>query len=210
YGLPRKFNVAFDGGGIIPALEDTNDIGFQAVTVKDGFSVAPGVWFRLMLGGITGHHDFARETGVMVTPGDARKVAEAVVRVFIEHGDRTNRNKARLKYVIDNLGIDKVVALVEEKLNRKLARVAPEAIEPRPAFDRKAHIGVHAQAQEGRNWIGEVLPVGRVAGAQTREVPDIARGDGAWGIGLSDWQNLRASGVPTDKVKQAGRAWRTV
>ena len=48
YGLPRKFNVAFDGGGIIPALEDTNDIGFQAVEVKDGFGVAPGVWFRLM------------------------------------------------------------------------------------------------------------------------------------------------------------------
>ena len=36
YGLPRKFNVAFEGGGSIPVLEDTNDIGFQAVEVKDG------------------------------------------------------------------------------------------------------------------------------------------------------------------------------
>ena len=36
YGLPRKFNVAFDGAGRIAALEDTNDIGFQAVEVKDG------------------------------------------------------------------------------------------------------------------------------------------------------------------------------
>ncbi len=36
YGLPRKFNVGFDGGGIIPVLEDTNDIGFQAVEVIDG------------------------------------------------------------------------------------------------------------------------------------------------------------------------------
>ena len=71
YGLPRKFNVAFDGGGMIPALEDTNDIGFQAVEVKDGFGVEPGVWFRLMLGGITGHRDFARETGVVVRPADA-------------------------------------------------------------------------------------------------------------------------------------------
>ena len=61
YGLPRKFNVAFDGAGIIPVLEDTNDIGFQAVEVKDGFGVEPGVWFRLTLGGITGHKDFARE-----------------------------------------------------------------------------------------------------------------------------------------------------
>src|SRR5262245_54110404 len=58
YGLPRKFNVGFDGGGRIAVLEDTNDIGFQAVEVKDGFGVEPGVWFRLMLGGITGHRDF--------------------------------------------------------------------------------------------------------------------------------------------------------
>src|SRR3984893_7298370 len=55
YGLPRKFNVGFDGGGIIPVLEDTNDIGFQAVAIRDGFDVEPGVWFRLLLGGITAH-----------------------------------------------------------------------------------------------------------------------------------------------------------
>ncbi len=60
YGLPRKFNVAFDGAGKIAVLEDTNDIAFSAVEVKDGFGVEPGVWFRLGLGGITGHRDFAK------------------------------------------------------------------------------------------------------------------------------------------------------
>ena len=116
YGLPRKFNVAFDGAGTIAVLEDTNDIGFQAVEVKDGFGVAPGVWFRLALGGITGHKDFARDTGVIVKPADATKVADAIVRVFIDHGDRTNRNKARMKYVLDAMGFEKFLALVEEKL----------------------------------------------------------------------------------------------
>src|SRR5215510_6712574 len=201
YGLPRKFNVAFDGGGIIPVLEDTNDIGFQAVDVKEGFDTAPGVWFRLMLGGITGHRDFARETGVIVMPDEATKVADAIVRVFIEHGDRTNRNKARLKYVIDKLGLDKMVALAEEKLGRKLARVTPEAIEPRPAFDRTAHIGVHPQAQEGLHWIGVVLPVGRLTVAQMRGLADIARALGDGDIRLTVWQNLLISGVPTDKIK---------
>ena len=43
YGIPRKFNVGFDGGGVIAVLEDTNDIGFQAVEVKDGFGLAPGI-----------------------------------------------------------------------------------------------------------------------------------------------------------------------
>src|SRR5262249_33837889 len=150
YGLPRKFNVGFDGGGIIPVLEDTNDIGFQAVEVKDGREVAPGVWFRLIIGGITGHKDFARDTGVVVKPADAAKVADARVRWFIDHGARPDRPKARLKSVIARLGLDQVLARVEEKLGRKLDRVAGGALAPRPPFDRAAHIGVHAQKQPDR------------------------------------------------------------
>jgi ferredoxin-nitrite reductase len=46
------------------------------------------VWFKLCLGGITGHHDFARDTGVLVQPKDACKVADAIVRIFVDHGDR--------------------------------------------------------------------------------------------------------------------------
>ena len=176
YGLPRKFNVGFDGGGIIPVLEDTNDIGFQAVEVKDGFGVEPGVWFRLMLGGITGHKDFARETGVVVKPADATKVADAIVRVFIDHGDRTNRNKARLKYVLDAWGIDKFLAAVEEKLGRKLDARARRGAGAAPGVRPAAHIGVHPQKQAGLNWIGVVLPVGKLtADADARARQDRAR-----------------------------------
>jgi ferredoxin-nitrite reductase len=203
YGLPRKFNVAFDGGGIIPALEDTNDIGFQAVAVKDGFGVAAGVWFKLIIGGITGHKDFARETGVVVAPADATTVADAFVRVFTDHGDRTDRNKARLKYVIDRMGTEKVLALVEEKLGRKLDRVAADAIAPRPAFDRTAHIGVHPQKQPDRNWIGVVLPVGKMTAEQMRGLAAVAREQGDGDIRLTVWQNLIISGVPTDQVAAA-------
>src|SRR5215469_5444837 len=128
YGLPRKFNVAFDGAGKIAVLEETNDIAFSAVTVKDGFGVEPGIWFRLGVGGITGHRDFAKETGIIVRPEDATKVADAIVRVFIDTGDRTNRLKARLKYVLDAMGVDEFMEAVEERLGRKLARAPKEAI----------------------------------------------------------------------------------
>src|SRR4249919_247959 len=93
YGLPRKFNVAFDGAGTIPVLEETNDIAFQAVEVKEGFGAEPGIWFRLGIGGITGHKDFARYSDIIVKPADATKVSDAIVRVFIDTGDRTNRLK---------------------------------------------------------------------------------------------------------------------
>src|SRR6478736_8261671 len=203
YGLPRKFNVGFDGAGRIPVLEDTNDIGFQAVEVKDGFGIAPGIWFRLMIGGITGHKDFARETGVVVKPADATKVADAIVRVFIDHGDRTDRNKARLKYVLDRLGLEKVLALTEEKLGRKLERIASAALAPRPPFDRAAHIGVHPQKQPDRNWVGVVLPVGKMSAAQMRGLADVAREFGDGDIRLTVWQNLIISGVPSERVASA-------
>jgi ferredoxin-nitrite reductase len=203
YGIPRKFNVGFDGGGTIPVLEDTNDIGFQAVAVKDGFGVEAGVWFRLLLGGITGHKDFGRETGVLVKPADATKVADAVVRVFIDHGDRTNRLKARLKYVLDRFGIEKFLALTEEKLGAKLTRVQGEALLPRPPFDRTAHIGVHPQKQEGLNWIGVALPVGKLTAAQMRGLSAVARDFGDGELRLTVWQNLLISGVPAAKVGAA-------
>src|SRR5437763_431719 len=157
-GLPRKFNVAFDGGGRIAVLEDTNDIAFSAVELRDGFGVESGVWFRLGIGGITGHKDFAKETGIIIKPSESTEVADAIVRVFIDLGDRTNRLKARLKYVIDRIGIEKFLLLVEEKMAQPFTRVPSEALEPRPAFNRTAHIGVHQQKQHGYNWIGVVLP----------------------------------------------------
>ncbi|HEY1545362.1 MAG TPA: NirA family protein [Xanthobacteraceae bacterium] len=206
YGLPRKFNVAFDGAGTIPVLEDTNDVAFAAVEVADGHGVEPGIWFRLGLGGITGHRDFTRETGVVVKPAEATQVADAVVRVFIEHGNRTDRTKARLKYVLDALGLDKFVALVEEKLGRKFARVPAVAIKPRPRYDRGAHVGVHAQKQAGLHWIGVVLPVGKLTVAQMRGVGKIAADLGDGDIRLTVWQNLLISGVAADNVALAQAA----
>jgi ferredoxin-nitrite reductase len=203
YGLPRKFNVAFDGAGKIAVLEDTNDIAFAAVDVKDGFGAEPGVWFRLGIGGITGHKDFAKETGVIVRPADATNVADAIVRVFIDTGDRSNRLKARMKYVIDAMGLDKFLVLVEEKLGRTLTHVPVQALAPRPAFDRMAHIGVHKQKQQGLNWIGVLSPLGKLSCEQMRGLAKIASDLGDGEIRLTVWQNLLISGVPDEHVQLA-------
>jgi ferredoxin-nitrite reductase len=203
YGLPRKFNVAFDGAGKIAVLEDTNDIAFAAVEVKDGFGIDSGVWFRMAVGGITGHKDFAKATGIIVKPADATRVADAIVRAFIDAGDRTNRLKARLKYVIDGMGMDKFLSLVEQKLGHALTRVPVEALAPRPAFDRTAHIGVHPQKQEGLNWIGVSLPVGKLGSEQMRSLAKIASDLGDGDIRLTVWQNLLISGVPEKNVDLA-------
>ncbi|MBC7585129.1 MAG: NirA family protein, partial [Tardiphaga sp.] len=206
FGLPRKFNVAFDGAGKIAVLEDTNDIAFGAVEVKEGFGVEPGAWFKLGIGGITGHKDFAKDTGIIVRPADATKVSDAIVRVFIDLGDRTNRLKARLKYVIDGMGMAKFLVLVEDKLGHAFTRVPAEALLPRPEVDRNAHIGVHRQKQAGLNWIGVALPLGKVTCEQMRGLSKIAADLGDGDIRLTVWQNLLIPGVADDKVALATAA----
>ncbi len=115
--------------------------------MKDGFGAEAGVWFRLALGGITGHKDFARDTGVIVKPEEATQVADAVVRVYIEHGDRTDRTKARLKYVLDAWGWRNSSPMSRKSSAGRLIKVPAEAIAPRPAYrPRRAYRRPQAEA----------------------------------------------------------------
>lgn len=200
FGLPRKFNVAFDGGGIVPVLEDTNDIAFTAVTVGADAGVKPGVWFRLGVGGITGHEDFAKYGNVYVASNEAVAVADAIVRVFIDHGDRTDRKKARLKYVLDAWGLDKFLAEVESKLGRPLTRFPADKVAAPNRQDRQAHVGIHKQKQTGKVWAGVVLPVGKMTCAQMRGIAKIAHELGDGDIRLTVWQNLLISGIAEENA----------
>ncbi len=201
YGLPRKFNIAFDGGGRIAVLEDTNDIGFAAVRVAEGKAAAAGVYFRLQLGGITGHGDFARDAGWLLTPEQCVPVAAAVVRVFIEHGDRTDRKKARLKYVLDRLGLERLLEETRKLLAFEPLRLPLEECEPRPPASKHAHIGFHRQRQTGLFYAGVVLPVGRITVQQLRGIAAIAERYGSGTIRLTVWQNLLISDIPEQHIE---------
>jgi ferredoxin-nitrite reductase len=200
YGLPRKFNIAFDGGGRVPVLEDTNDIGFSAVAVRAGFGIAPGVYYRLALGGITGHRDFARTTDVVVAPEDVISVTNAILRTYLSHGDRTDRTRARLKYLLDQWGLPRFLEETERALGRRLLRVAADAYQVRPVQDRLGHIGVHAQRQDGLFYVGVVCPVGRLTSAQMVGLATVAERFGSGTIRLTVWQNLLISDISADQL----------
>lgn len=203
YELPRKFNVAFDSGGSISVLADTNDIGFQAVRVGEGKSAPSGIYFRVLLSGITGHRQFASDCGLLLRPEQTVAVAAAMIRVFIAHGDRTDRKKARLKYLVDRWGMEKFVAETEKHLAFPLLRLDAGQCEPRAAIDRAGHIGIHSQKQEGLHYIGVAIPVGQLPVEQMRAIADIADGYGSGELRLTVWQNLLIPNVPTPRVEQA-------
>jgi ferredoxin-nitrite reductase len=204
YNLPRKFNIAFDGGGLIGSVEDTNDIGAKAVTIGDE------VYFRILLGGATGHKSFARDLGVIVPPKDIVKAIIAVVRVYIRNGNRGDRKKARLKHLLDKWTMEQYLAETEKVLGAELKRAAwdPAAIIYPSAVLPHSHIGAYPQKQKGLYYLGVSSPVGQITPAQLFRVAELADNYGSGEIRLTVWQNFIIPNIPEaylETVKKAVR-----
>ncbi len=201
YDLPRKFNIAYDGGGLISAVEDTNDIGASAVRIgENAEGIEPGVYFRIALGGVTGHQTFASDWGVLVKPEQLNDVMVALLRVFIQFGDRTNRKKARFKYVIEDKGLDGVLVEAEKLLKFKLIRLAADsAIQEKRSFSQQghSHVGTYSQKQEGLVYVGATVPVGQMTAKQLTRLADLADSYGSGEVRLTVWQNFIIPNVKT-------------
>ena len=218
--LPRKFNISFDNGGTISAVSDSNDIAFQAVEVGAGADAEPGVYCRIGLGGISGHGDLTRDTGMVCTPEQTVMAGFAMLHVFVEHADRGNRKKARLKYLLDKRGIDWFIDKTQDKLAEldagfRLMPLSPSFDLPRPPIDRQGHIGVHPQKQAGLHYLGVALEMGRLSPAQMRLLGDVALAQGGNELRLTVWQNVLIPHLPEsaleavrERVEAAGMATR--
>jgi ferredoxin-nitrite reductase len=192
YDLPRKFNIAYDGGGLIGSVEDTNDIGVKAVKVGEE------TLFRLALGGATGHKAFARDLGVAVPPAQINKVVAAITQVFIENGCRTDRKRARLKHLLEKISLPDYLALVEKKLGQPLRREPYDPAKVRWASQElpHSHVGEYPQKQRGLSYVGVALPVGQITPKQLIRLADLVEARGSDEIRLTVWQNLIIPNVP--------------
>ena len=210
YDLPRKFNIAYNGGGLISAVEDTNDIGASAVRIGENANgIEPGIYFRIALGGVTGHQTFAGDAGVIVPPEKLNPVILALLRVFIKEGDRANRKKARFKYVVERMGMDGVITAAESLLSFKLTRLSEDSPAQLPRqFSQQghSHVGVYPQKQTGLHYIGASVPVGQLTARQLDRIADIADSYGSGEIRLTVWQNFIVPNVASAFVATAAKA----
>lgn len=193
--LPRKFNISFDNAGSVSAVSDSNDVCFQAITVKPEAPLSQGIYCRISLGGISGHKDLARDTGFICTPEQTVLTGAAILNVFVEHADRTNRKKARLKYLLDQRGIDWFMQEVQNQLKAtesgfELTPLAASYDQPRAEVNRLGHIGVHKQREPGLNYLGIALEMGRLDVQQMRTLGGLARKQGRNELRLTVWQNV--------------------
>lgn len=201
YGLPRKFNISFDNGGRVSVCADTNDIAFYAVRVGEGQGVEPGIYFRVQLCGITGHKQFASDCGLLIKPSQAVELAAAMVRVFIENGDRTNRKKSRLKYLVDDWGTEKFLEETQKKVTFEMGRLPLDQCEPRGRTLKHGHVGVYNEKEAGLNYIGVVIPVGRMLPEQMIAIAKLSERYGRGDIRLTAWQNLIIPGIKDENLE---------
>jgi ferredoxin-nitrite reductase len=206
YDLPRKFNIAYDGGGLIGTVEDTNDIGCKAVRVGEE------IFFRIALGGATGHKAFARDLGVLVKPAELNKAVAALTRVYIANGNRTDRKKARLKHLLEKWTLDQYLAETEKLLGYQLQRAPldPATIQHPSQTLPHSHVGIYAQKQAGLNYVGVAVPVGHITPKQMIRIAEIADLYGSGEIRLTVWQNFIIPNVPDHFIATVKKALRKI
>jgi sulfite reductase beta subunit-like hemoprotein len=151
---------------------------------REGFAVQVG-------GGLASVPRIARDLGVFVPKEDANEILGAVTTVWSEDLKyRMSRVKARLKFMVDDIGAEGMLERVEAKLGKTLERYELPPITAQPS----AHVGVHAQKQEGLSYIGVPVPLGLTSGDQLIAVADLVESFGG-DIRLTRQQNLIVTGV---------------
>jgi sulfite reductase beta subunit-like hemoprotein len=156
---------------------------------REGFGVKVG-------GGLSSVPRIARDLGVFIPREEAIELLGTVTKVWSEDlRYRLSRVKARMKFMVDDIGPEGVLERVEAKLGRTLERYELPPIETQPA----AHVGIHPQKQPGLVYIGVPVPVGLINGDQLIAVADLVEELGG-DVRLTRQQNLIVTGVPDARV----------
>ncbi len=172
--LPRKFNIAIEGGRDNSVHAEINDIAFVPA-YKEG-----QLGFNVLVGGFFSAKRCAAAVplNVWVTPNeDVVKLSRAILTVYRDKGLRANRQKSRLMWLIDELGIEKFRQLVEEELGTTLLEAAEK---DEIDWEKRDRIGVYKQKQAGLNYVGLYIPVGRL---QAEDMFDLSRLAEVYGSG---------------------------
>jgi ferredoxin-nitrite reductase len=188
--LPRKFNIAITGGRDNSVHAEINDLAFVPAFKEEGkeFSL-PQFGFNVLVGGFFSPKrcDAAIPLNAWVPPEDVVAVCRAILEVYRDRGLRANRQKSRLMWLIDELGLDKFRSEVENRLGKSLiTAAAKDEID----WEKRDHIGVYKQKQPGLNYVGLNIPVGRFFADDMFEIARIAKVYGSSEIRLTVEQNV--------------------
>jgi sulfite reductase beta subunit-like hemoprotein len=191
--LPRKHKITISACAFQCNAPEINCIALVATKQNDreGFAVRVG-------GGQSSTPRLSRHLGVFVPRAEVISVLRAIIDVWQSTTEyRISRVKARLKFMIDDYGVEAFRELVEKRLERKL-----EDLAELPLPDSESdHMGVHEQPQAGLLYAGFPVYLGLMSGKQMRQLAAIAS-DIDGDIRLTRRQNFILTGIPRARLDE--------
>ncbi|GAA3769442.1 nitrite/sulfite reductase [Micromonospora maritima] len=198
--LPRKFKTSISW--LVDTPYEANDIAFLGVDHPEhgpGFDVWVG-------GGLSTNPMLAKRLGVWVPLHEVPDVWAGVVGIFRDYGYRRLRNRARLKFLVADWGVERFREVLEKEYLGRALLDGPAAELPAKPVD---HIGVHPQ-RDGANYVGAAPVVGRVSGTQLARLADVAQEHGSDRVRLTPYQKLLVLDVAPERTESLVTALRGI
>ncbi|RDX72060.1 Ferredoxin--nitrite reductase, chloroplastic, partial [Mucuna pruriens] len=194
--LPRKWNVCVVGSHDLFEHPHINDLAYMPAN-KDG-----RFGFNLLVGGFFSAKRCADAIPLdaWVSADDVIPLCKAVLEAYRDLGFRGNRQKTRMMWLIDELGIEVFRSEVERRMpGKKLERASQEDLVQKE-WERRDYFGVHPQKQEGLSYVGIHIPVGRVQADEMDELARLADEYGTGELRLTVEQNIIIPNVDNSKL----------
>ena len=190
--LPRKFKTAITGHPSQDVVHEINDVSLIGVVHPE---LGPGydLWVG---GGLSTKARLADRVGAFVSAERAPEVWHAVVSIFRDYGYRRLRNKARMKYLLEDWGPERFRTVLEEEY---LGYALPDGPAPAPPTRPGDHVGIHEQ-KDGRFYIGAAPVVGRSSGTTLTALADLLEAHGSTRLRTTPHQKIVVLDVERDRV----------
>ncbi|KAL9327420.1 hypothetical protein ACSQ67_008065 [Phaseolus vulgaris] len=195
--LPRKWNVCVVGSHDLFEHPHINDLAYMPANNKDG-----RFGFNLLVGGFFSAKRCAEAIPLdaWVSADDVIPVCKAVLEAYRDLGFRGNRQKTRMMWLIDELGIEVFRSEVEKRMAGKQLERAQEDL-VKKQWERRDYLGVHPQKQEGLSYVGIHIPVGRIQADEMDELALLADEYGSGELRLTVEQNIIIPNVDNSKLE---------
>jgi len=199
--LPRKWKVAVAGCDEGCAQGDINDLAFEPAE-KDG-----EIGFNVRVGGGLARKEprFARDIDVWVPKEKTAEIAGGLSALFRDYGDRDDRFNARIKFLVDEWGPEKVRETLQEEYVDFELPTAGEDMREQYTYNtgkqdgHNDHVGVHEQ-NDGNYYVGLNVLVGRQGADDVIELADLADEYGSGEVRLTQRQNIIVTDIPEENL----------
>ncbi|MEI7025629.1 nitrite/sulfite reductase [Paenibacillus sp. y28] len=193
--LPRKYKMSISSNIYNSGHAEIQCLAFTPATkVIDGQEV---IGFHAWVGGgLSAKPHLAQQLDIFIRPEEVLKVATGVTTIYRDNGYREKRHHARLKFLVADWGVEKF----KEELLKEIGDMPSRGEDKVVGWNGAYFDGVHPQKQEGLNYVGLNVPVGRMNSDELIELARLSDEYGSGTLRTTVSQNIILSDIPTEKV----------